>query len=348
MKKNTFANLLALCCLIALLNSCDSRDDFQKDETAILITAKEVTDIRHNSARSGGELVIDGPVSVSSKEILWGTSSEVKFGAHEGATSTGTYPGEFSARLTQLNPNTDYFVRAFVNHQEGTTHGNEINFKTLGSDAGEITESGVPCPEMPVLTDPRDGKTYNTVLIGNQCWMKENLNFEVENSWCYKRNSENCDDFGRLYTWYAATGIEEGDQSGPGSVQGVCPPGWHLPKDYEWSAMEDLLDSKFNNEYDEWDKFGYRGFDAGRNLKSNIGWDCEGNGVDLVGFSALPGGRRFLYGQYYTGGSYGYWWTASDRSEENAYCRYLYYNSDMVFRYYFSKGSGLSVRCVKD
>jgi len=330
------------------MTRCDSKDDFHKGETAILITTKEVTDIRHNSARSGGELVIDGPISVSTKGILWGTSSEVEFGAHEGASSTGTYPGEFSAKLTQLNPNTDYFARAFVIHQAGTTYGNEIKFKTLGSDAGEITDSGVPCSEMPVLTDPRDGKTYNTVLIGNQCWMKENLNFESENSWCYNRNLENCDDFGRLYTWYAAMGLEEDEQSGSETVQGICPPGWHLPKDYEWSSIERLLDSKYIDDHPEWDKLGYRGFDAGRNLKSNAGWDHEGNGNDLVGFSALPGGRRFLYGQYYTGGSYGYWWTASDRSEENAFYRYLYYNSDMVFRYYFNKGSGLSVRCVKN
>ncbi len=341
--------VLALLVTIVFFARCDSKDESHKDDTVFpLLTTKEVTDIRHNSARSGGELIEVGTLSVSSKGIIWGTSTKPEFGNHDGAASAGTGPGEFSARLTSLKPATGYYVRAYANHKIGTAYGNEVYFETKESGEGGVVAGGQPCPDLPVLVDPRDGKTYNTVLIGNQCWMKENLNFQVENSWCYRNSTLNCNDFGRLYTWYAAMDLAEGAQSGSDRVQGVCPPGWHLPSDFEWLSMERMHDSKYSDDIDEWEKNGYRGFDAGRNLKANWGWDFDGNGEDIAGFSAMPGGRRFIYGQYYTGGSYGFWWTSSQKSQEFAYYRFLYYNSDLAYRFYFNKGSGLSVRCIKD
>ncbi len=99
------------------------------------------------------------------------------------------------------------------------------------------------------LTDVRDGKTYKTVKIGEQTWMAENLNFDNTGSYCYANKQENCDKYGRLYTWEAA--------------KNVCPTGWHLPTEEEWQQLEKYLgmtDSELTKN-DTW-----RGTDQGKRL----------------------------------------------------------------------------------
>ena len=80
--------------------------------------------------------------------------------------------------------------------------------------------------DYPTLTDPRDGKTYKTVLIWEQLWMAENLNYEMEDgvqSWCLENKAENCNKFGRQYTFESASA--------------ACPPGWHLPSSPDWGYL---------------------------------------------------------------------------------------------------------------
>jgi uncharacterized protein (TIGR02145 family) len=91
------------------------------------------------------------------------------------------------------------------------------------------------------FTDSRDGQVYKWVKIGNQVWMAENLNYETPNSWWYDNNSANGDIYGRLYTWAAAMNGESSSNSVPSGVQGVCPDGWHLPSDAEWTVLTDYL-----------------------------------------------------------------------------------------------------------
>ena len=192
------------------------------------------------------------------------------------------------------------------------------------------------------------GQTYNTVLIGSQCWMKENLNYAIGNSWCYDNNSSNCNTYGRLYNWATIMNGEASSNSVPSGVQGICPDGWHVPSDEEWKILEGTVDSQYPVGDPEWDQLGWRGYDAGKNLKSTSGWNYNGNGTDLYGFAALPGGYRGSYGNFYSIGSSGCWWSSAENSSSNAWSRTLTSNDDGVYRNDDYKAYGFSLRCLKD
>lgn len=183
------------------------------------------------------------------------------------------------------------------------------------------------------FTDPRDNQTYKTVKIGAQTWFAENLNFETENSWCYKDSAKYCEKYGRLYTYEAA--LE------------ACPQGWHLPSDAEWQTMEKELGMPVT----ETDKPGYRGAGVGLKLKSTEGWEAFKNrqGNNNSGFNALPGGyMNSKDSNFHYAGRLGSWWTSSKVGSDKAWSRYLSFNYGKVFRKDYSINDGSSVRCVKD
>jgi uncharacterized protein (TIGR02145 family) len=161
--------------------------------------------------------------------------------------------------------------------------------------------------------------------------MAENLNYKTSNSWCYNDNKSNCAKYGRLYDWNTALS--------------ACPAGWHLPSREEWGELAGescILDGYSVSE----------GCGAGRTLKSNIGWEKDGNGSDNYGFSALPGGLRSSGGVFYNAGNNGYWWTATELSDSTAFIRGMSYEGDRVSvnggNGIFKEGVGLSVRCIAD
>lgn len=176
---------------------------------------------------------------------------------------------------------------------------------------------------------------YNTIQIGTQCWMAENLNFETGNSWCYQNNSSNCDFYGRLYDWETALG--------------ACPIGWHLPSDDEWKILEGNADTQYGVGDPEWNYQGNRGYNAGKRLKSTNGWN-SGNGTNAVDFTSLPGGYRGTSGSFsYIG--YSCWlWSATEHPiySSKAWRRTLSYDKDEINRYHYDKESGFSVRCLRD
>jgi len=206
------------------------------------------------------------------------------------------------------------------------------------------------------LIDERDGQYYSTVLIGSQCWMAENLNIgqmivgtmdQIDNDtiekYCYNNDTINCNIYGGLYQWdemmqYVTT---EG-------AQGICPSGGHLPTDEEWKQLEGEVDSQYGYPDAEWDGTDYRGFDAGLNLKSASDWYSGGNGTDLYGFTALPGGYRSNIGSFNNLGSRGYFWSSTEYSTGTAWSRKLHCYYDEVYRGLSSKGHGRSVRCLQD
>ena len=215
-------------------------------------------------------------------------------------------------------------------------------------------QTGSPCPGEPTVT--YDGKTYNTILVGDRCWLKENLNVGtmilsgqdqknngIIEKYCYGDLPANCETYGGFYQWQEAMQYD----ITPGA-QGICPPGWRIPTDDEWKMLEGAADSQFNYGDAEWDNMNFRGFDAGKNLKALNGWLYNGNGTDNLGIAILPGGHRDFCGTYYSDGHSNYLWTSTEQSDKTAWYRILSSNSMQVSRRYAHKNMGVSVRCLRD
>ena len=98
-----------------------------------------------------------------------------------------------------------------------------------------------PCPGTPTIS--YQGQVYNTVQIGDQCWMRENLNWDTASSSCYNNSPTNCEVYGRLYNWHTIMNGAQASNSVPSGVQGICPAGWHFPSDAEWTTYTDNSES---------------------------------------------------------------------------------------------------------
>jgi len=144
--------------------------------------------------------------------------------------------------------------------------------------------------------------------------------------------------YGALYNWYT---IETGN---------LCPTGWHVPTDSEWTTLTNYLT---NNGYG----YGGSGTDIGKSMAATSGWTTHttaGNvGNDQAsnnssGFTALPGGYRNNTGVFSTVGSNGYWWSATQANEGDAWRQNIAYNNNYLNRFSGSKKRGYSVRCIRD
>jgi uncharacterized protein (TIGR02145 family) len=215
--------------------------------------------------------------------------------------------------------------------------------------------TNIPCPGTPTVE--YEGQVYNTIQVFSQCWLKENLNvgtmidgtMEQSNNgtiekYCNDNNTDTCAIYGGLYQWgeMMQYTIQQG-------VQGICPPGWHLPTDEEWKVLEGAVDSKYGISDPVWDiGWDNRGYDAGTNLKTTSGWYKNGHGTDLFGFSGQPGGfRDTFFGFFGVIGYYGRWWT-STKDYNFAWHRDLEFNYLEPYRSSSDIEYGFSVRCIRD
>ena len=220
------------------------------------------------------------------------------------------------------------------------------------NELGEAVSNDMTFSSAPLLTDI-DGNTYNTVYIGNQLWMAENLkttkyadgtgitqvnseNWNIVNintdyySW-YNNDENNKDIYGALYSWGAAMKKESSSSLNPSGVQGVCPTGWHLPSNDEWVELRN-----------------YIGGNGGKLKETGtLHWLSPNNeATNETGFSALPGGWRFVDGAFAELHNVGWWWSSTEWSTNySGYWSVVSYNASYTSGNYY-KHIGLSVRCV--
>ena len=231
--------------------------------------------------------------------------------------------------------------------------GPSFRIKTYGFSVrclkDEEVQSGLPCPGIPTVT--YEGQTYNTVQIGDQCWMAENLNIgsridgtyeqtenEVIEKYCYNDQEVNCDIYGGLYQWNEAMQYVTDEGS-----QGICPEGWHIPTGEEWTTLTDYF-------------LGGESI-AGGKMKST-GTIEEGTGLwhtpntgatNETGFAGLPGGNRIgLGGNFANLGGYGWFWSSTKGIAADAWYRGLDYLYTYVYRNHGNEVFGFSIRCLKD
>jgi uncharacterized protein (TIGR02145 family) len=301
---------------------------FTTVDTKPILATNAITTITSTSATSGGTITSDGGVTITAKGVCWSTSSNPTI--TDSKTSDGIGSGNFTSQLTGLQIGTTYFVRAYATNAKGTSYGNEINFKILIGSLGQI------------ISDV-DGNTYKTVNIGSQLWMAENLKVSKYNdgttiptqwqnnttgAWTYYNNDAyNYANYGKLYNWYAV--------SNTNGNKNVCPTGWHVPTDAEWSVLTDYLGGE--------SVAGGKMKEVGTTNWNNPNTDATNTSL----FSALPGGFR-VDGNYSWIGNFGYWWSSTEDNTSSAWSRILSLYNDNAGRLNPNKESGLSVRCLKD
>jgi uncharacterized protein (TIGR02145 family) len=191
-----------------------------------------------------------------------------------------------------------------------------------------------------------DGNDYKTVTIGSQTWMAENLMTTRYNdgtqiplvnaatewaaltspAYCNYKNTSNADtihNYGRLYNWYTV------------NSEKVCPSGWHVPTDAEWTTLETFVGGISI---------------AGNKLKETgtTHWQAPNGASGESMFSALPGGSRYSTGTFQSMGINGIWWNSTESDALDAWSRVMSYFSNSISRGDNYKSSGFSVRCIKD
>ncbi len=191
----------------------------------IIITA-DITNETYHSATGGGEVLDEGSTTVTARGVCWGRDHLPTIDNNH--TIDGGGAGSFVSQMTNLSVITTYYVRAHATNASGTVYGSQKDFLT-DINGGTVTDI--------------DGNVYQTVIIGNQEWMAENLRvFRDANGnsitrYCYNNNTTNCNLYGGLYIWHTVMNGQSSSSSNPSGVQGICPTGWYVPSDAEWTEL---------------------------------------------------------------------------------------------------------------
>jgi uncharacterized protein (TIGR02145 family) len=297
----------------------------QDPPTAPTVDTDAATSVTETTATLNATITATGGAAVSATGFKYATNSALTTPTD---IAVGGTSSPFTGSLTSLSPGTQYWAVGYATNSAGTSYGDTITFTT-----------SFTCGTSTVTYHTH---AYTTVQIGSQCWFKENLRSDNyrdgtvipgglnASQWLAtttgacavhdqggSNESMNLATYGRLYNWYAVN-----------NAAGLCPTGWHVPTDAEWTALETHL-----------------GANAGDQLKAaSPTW----NGNNSSGFSGLPGGyRRSTDGSLALYGDRGYWWSASSSGSE-AWTRDLFSGSSNVSRDDLPVQIGISVRCVRD
>ena len=253
---------------------------------------------------------------------------------------TGESYTSVSANLTGLKTKTLYHYRIKAASSAGTTYGSDMTFTTTSGTSGSVIIYN-PGLTYDSITDI-EGNTYPTIQIGAQTWMAENLKttkyydgtiipFVIsETVWtelttpAYSWYNNDSITYGALYNWHAV------------NTGKICPDGWHVPSESEWTILINYL----GNENVAGDKLKETG--TSHWLSPNT------KATNESGFTALPGGYRNNSGTFNNIKRSGYWWSSTESSSADAYCRSINYSYSNVDRISSNKRIGLSVRCIED
>ena len=303
------------------------------------VNTSSVSPINDTSVGCGGDVTADNGSPIIARGVCWSTNPNPTIADNHTVDGTGT--GSFTSVLTGLSVGVTYYVRAYATNSTGTGYGEQKSFSTWLCGTSTLTDI--------------DNNVYNTILIGTQCWMKENLKttrftngtaisqgsgtstMEVAYWYYPANNSLNMDTYGLLYNWNAV-------------MQGICPIGWHVPSDEEWKQMEISVGMSWSDANNS----GYRGDIAAR-LSGDIGWLSSGAANtpgnlsaayrNSSGFSALPAGARTDPNYFGYEASF---WSSTANDSNYAWHRILFFNLAGVQRLASAKSRGYSVRCIKD
>ncbi len=293
-----------------------------------------VGNITNLTATCGGTVTFDGYSPVTARGICWSLLPNPDTSAMKSLDGQGT--GPFTSQMTGLLSDTVYFVRAYAINEVGIDYGNEVSFRTQ-PDAPQ------PCPGVPTVD--YGGKTYNTVLIGNRCWFKENLDFgtridgsneqtdnNVPEKYCLFNLDSNCTKYGGLYQWN-----ELSNYVNLSGGRGLCPEGWHVPSADEFFQLVNLLGGTTT---------------AGGKLKEAgyAHWSAPNLGAtNRSGFTALPGGFKNA-GNYFSNEHLeaDFWGSTIQAGGSFTGLLLTSESDDAVVNFYANNGLGFSARCIKD
>lgn len=336
--KNLIAFLIVILSFLMIV-SC-KKETVTTQVVIPTVTTLDSVSIAQVTAISGGNIPYEGGRSVTDRGVCWSSlhTPTIK----DSLTHDGNGSGMFISYLFNLKLNHTYRLRAYATNSGGTAYGQEITFTTLNT--GNLVFN--PFCTYGTLTDI-DGNTYKTIQIGTQLWMAENLktlrfcngdlvgtttpansadNFQLGASyqWSFKGNENNVIEYGRLYTWYAANDDRK-----------ICPVGWHVPTDTEWSTLSTYL--------------GGENF-AGGLLKEAglLHWLAPNTGAtNQSGFTALPAGIRPVNGKFDFAGYICIFWSSTIK-DSWAWSRELDLQAHKMFRAEDVKEYGFSIRCISD
>jgi uncharacterized protein (TIGR02145 family) len=321
--------LFATIGIFLIIGSSCKKDNDSPTRIPEVIT-KEIADITNLDANGGGIITSDGGASVIARGICWSTNQTPTINNFK--TKDGNGGGSFTSKLTALVANTTYYVRAYATNVNGTAYGNMKSFTTKNDNITTVTDI--------------DGNIYHTITIGTQIWMVENLkttkyrngdpipnvadntqwNNLTTDAYCnYNNDANNATIYGRLYNLSAVLDSRK-----------ICPSGWHIPSDAEWTTLIAFL-----------------GGDnvAGGKLKETgtSHWNSPNTGAtNETGFTALPDGHRDYFGIFLEIGGYGHWWSSTKDDESSAWSYRMGYSYKNIGRSSSYEKNGYSVRCIKD
>lgn len=327
--------------LVLFLTSC-TKEDYSKPE----LTISSVANISQTTVTIEANIDADGGSAVSERGLCWSETDNPTIELNS-KKSEGKGSGIFVSSLSGLTSNTTYCVRAYATNAAGTNYSKQVFIRTY---LGTVTDI--------------DGNIYNTIKLGTQTWMVENLktihyqngdpipNITDNNdwlsarsgAWCTYHNVQNVDSlaiFGRLYNLYAVTG-----------TRSIAPTGWHVPSNDEWTILIEYLKDNGYGFYGSRDQIT-------KSMASTFGWISQREDmVALVGsnqmsnnksgFTGFPHGYRLYSGGFIEKGLLCCWWSTTMDGTSAAWIMGFNGSGNVETRFSLDRSCGLSIRCIKN